>query len=109
MTSLYAMRRANGDWFAFDDRGRFRVPVFQSRRAAIQAHIRHFGMLLFRPVLLDTRAIIDITSAADDCAMHFWLVDEPSEDVKKGHLIEQSQLVQLVNDAIEQPPVESEV
>jgi len=35
MSSLYAMRRANGDWFALDDSGRFRVPVFSSQRGGM--------------------------------------------------------------------------
>jgi hypothetical protein len=30
MTDLYAVRRANGDWFALEDEGRLRVPVFHS-------------------------------------------------------------------------------
>ena len=57
MSSLYAMRRANGDWFALDDHGRLRVPVFRNDRAAMAARSRHWGMLLFKPVLLDERAL----------------------------------------------------
>jgi len=32
MKSFYAMRRANGDWFAVDDNGRMRMPIFKSSR-----------------------------------------------------------------------------
>ena len=53
MSSLYAMQRANGDWFALDDHGRLRMPVFHSSNAAMHARIRHPGMLLFKPKVFD--------------------------------------------------------
>jgi hypothetical protein len=56
-------------------------------------------MLLFRPVVLDERAIIDIASVDDKSDMYFWLVDDQSEDVKCGHRIEQAQLARFVSDA----------
>jgi len=34
---MYAMQRANGDWFALDQREGFRVPIFSSSREAMQA------------------------------------------------------------------------
>ena len=57
MSSMYAMRRANGDWFALDDHGRLRVPVFRSRSEARQAHACNWGMLLFKTVVLDEAAL----------------------------------------------------
>ena len=47
MSEIYAMRRANGDWFAFEGRGRLRVPLFHSGHDAMMAGLRNFGMLLF--------------------------------------------------------------
>src|ERR1044072_9387745 len=44
MGSLFAMRRANGDWFALDDRGRFRVPLFSSQWDGLMARVNHRGM-----------------------------------------------------------------
>jgi hypothetical protein len=38
MSSLYAMRRANGDWFAMDKGGRLHVPIFRSLGDAAQSH-----------------------------------------------------------------------
>jgi len=37
---MYALQRANGDWFALDDHGRFRVPVFRSSSEAMVARAR---------------------------------------------------------------------
>lgn len=37
MTAIYAIQRANGDWFALDDHGRFRAPLFHSCRGAAMA------------------------------------------------------------------------
>ena len=44
---LYAMRRANGDWFALEDHGRMSVPLSHSSHDALMARLRNFGMLLF--------------------------------------------------------------
>ena len=109
MNSMYAMQRAHGDWFAFDDHGRLRVPVFLNSRDAMAARVRHAGMLLFKPVALDERAIIDMASSDDNIAVSFWLVDNSATNVKRGHLIEPAQLARLARGAGEQTLVGSEV
>src|ERR1043165_4191182 len=48
--SLFAMRRANGDWFAPDDRGRFRGPLFSSQWDGMLARVNHWGMQLFKQI-----------------------------------------------------------
>ena len=88
MSSVYAMQRANGDWFALEDRGRFRVPVFRSSREAMQARASHSGMLLFRPVALDKRVLKDLTPADGERAAYFWLVDGSATNLNHGCLIE---------------------
>jgi hypothetical protein len=37
MSDIFVMQRANGDVFALDDHGRFRVPLFTSTRDAFLA------------------------------------------------------------------------
>lgn len=92
------MRRANGDWFALDDRGAFRVPVFHSDSEAMQARQFNGGMLLFHPVLLDEAALKDL-APLNGSATHFWLVSPASINLKRGHRLEHGQLAQLVADA----------
>ena len=53
MSDIFAMQRANGDWFALDHHGRLRVPLFHSIHDAMMARLRNFGLLLFKPVMLD--------------------------------------------------------
>ena len=55
MSDIFAMQRANGDWFALDHHGRLRVPLFHSSHDAMIARLRNFGLLLFKPVVLDAR------------------------------------------------------
>ncbi len=55
MSNMYAMQRANGDWFAMDKGGRLHVPVFHSSWEAMLARVRNWGMQLFKPVLLGER------------------------------------------------------
>ena len=99
MSSLYAMRRANGDWFALDDRGRFRVPVFSSQRGGMMARVSHQGMQLFKPVALDARALEELVPAGGAGEADFWLVDDPFTGLKRGRLIDRAQLSSLVRDA----------
>ena len=96
MSSLYAMRRANGDWFALDDGGRFRVPLFSSLWGGKLARVSHGGMWLFRPTALDARALEELVPAGGVGETDFWLVDEPFTSLKRGRLMDRAQLSQLV-------------
>jgi hypothetical protein len=99
MSSLYAMQRANGDWFALGDRGRFRVPVFSSQRGGMLARVNHWGMLLFKPVALDGRALEELVTEDGAGETDFWLVDDPFTSLTRGRLIDRARLSMLVRDA----------
>ena len=99
MSSIYAMRRANGDWFALEDRGRFRVPLFSSEWDGMLARVSHWGMRLFKPVALDGRALKELVPADGVTDTDFWLVDKPFTNLKRGRLIDRAQLPLLVQDA----------
>jgi hypothetical protein len=96
MNSLYAMQRANGDWFALDDRGRFRVPVFSSPQGGLMARVNHWGMRLFKPVALDVRALGELVPADSVGETDFWLVDDPFTNLNRGRLIDRAQLSLLM-------------
>jgi hypothetical protein len=96
MSSLYAMRRANGDWFALDERGRFRVPVFSSHWGGMLARLGHPAMLLFKPVALDGRGLEELVTAGGAVETDFWLVDEPFTSLRRGRLVDPVHLTQLV-------------
>jgi hypothetical protein len=103
MRRMYAMQRANGDWFAFDDRGRLRVPVFRSSSEAMQARASNSGMLLFKPIMLDERALHDLAPTEDESPACFWLVNDPSVNLNRSRPIEHAQLTLLIRDSTEQP------
>src|ERR1044072_8138883 len=92
MISLYAMQRANGDWFALDDRGRFRVPLFSSRQGGLMARVSNWGLRLFKPVALDVRAFGELVPADGVSETDFWLVEEPFTSLSRGRLIDRAQL-----------------
>ena len=83
MKTLFAMRRANGDWFSIDDGGAFRVPLFQSSGDALLARTQETGMECFRPVLLDALAFENLTTT-DEGKACFWLVADPLRKLKPG-------------------------
>ena len=94
-TTLFAMRRANGDWFAFDDLGSFRVPVFHTRGEAMVARSRDTGMECFRPVLLDVAAFTDLTTT-DEGRACFSLIADPLMKLSRGHPLDREQLKHLM-------------
>lgn len=98
MSSLYAMQRANGDWFALDDRGRFRVPLFSSRQGGLMARVSNGGMRLFKPVALDVRALGELVAPDGASETDFWLVEDPFTNLSRGRLIDRTQLSLLVQD-----------
>jgi hypothetical protein len=105
MNFMYAMQRANGDWFALYDEGRLRVPVFFSSSAAQIARSRHFGMLLFKPVALDEDALHDLAPTEPGSGTGYWLVKDPSSNLNRGRPLEHAQLALLIRDSSEQTPV----
>jgi hypothetical protein len=101
MNNMFAMQRANGDWFAFADNGRLRMPVFSSSRDAMQARMNNAGMMLFKPVALDEHAVNEIVSDEDKSDVYFWLVDNSSTNVSRGHTIERTELALLIHETAE--------
>lgn len=80
MSEIYAMRRANGDWFALEDAGRIRVPLFYKTHDALMARLRNFGMLVFAPVALDQQALNDMADGTVD----FCIINDPFNSLGHG-------------------------
>ncbi len=97
MSGIYAMQRANGDWFALEEREKFRVPVFSSNSEAMQARAFNAEMLVFKPMLLDERALMDLAPIDGDRPAYFWLVDKASTNMKRGVAFGHAQLTELVH------------
>jgi len=94
INDIYAMRRANGDWFALEDRGRMRVPLFHSSHDAVMARLRNFGMLLFKPVALDAQLLKEIGPAGD---VDFCMVTDPFANLKRSARVKHSELALLLD------------
>ena len=97
MRPVFAMQRANGDWFALEDHESFRVPVFSSNSEAMQARAFNVEMLVFKPVPVDERALRDLAPVDGQRPTHFWLVENESLNMKRGVALQHSELAGLVN------------
>lgn len=95
MNTLFALRRANGDWFALDDEGLFRVPVFRSSGAAMVARSRDVGMECFRPVELDEKALKNLTTT-DEGSACFWLVNDPLMKLSRSRALDRKGLEEFL-------------
>jgi hypothetical protein len=98
---MYAMQRANGDWFAVKAQGRRCVPVFPGSSEAMQARARNTGMLLFKPVVIDEHALKDLAPTDDERDTDFWLVDNPSDNLNRSRPLDYAQLILLINEETE--------
>jgi hypothetical protein len=97
MTDLFAMRRANGDWFALEDDGRLRVPIFHSAHEALMARLRTVEMLLFSPIALDARLLNEIVGGRSE--VDFCMINDPFASLKRGLRLPQLQLASLLTTA----------
>jgi len=93
---MYAMQRANGDWFALEQREGLRVPIFSSNREAMQARAFNVELLVFKPVPVDDRALTDLAPVDDQRPTQFWLVKNACVNMKQGVALEHSELAGLV-------------
>ncbi|HEV8428989.1 MAG TPA: hypothetical protein VGQ41_13895 [Pyrinomonadaceae bacterium] len=97
MKTFYAMRRANGDWFAFADKGSLRVPIFNSSGDAMVARLRDSGMECFRPVTFDARALEELRRT-DGQTASFLMITDPSRHLKHGLRLGFTELAPLMAD-----------
>jgi hypothetical protein len=103
---IFAMRRANGDWFAFEGHGRLCVPLFLSSHDALMSRLRHFEMLLFDPVALDAQLLKKVAPAGAGSNVDFCIVNDPFASLTRGsHLT----LVQVASLMIDSPNVDQTV
>ena len=107
MSDIFAMRRANGDWFALDHSGRLRVPLFHSVHDAMIARLRNFGLLVFKPVILDARFLKEIMPLPGEDAVDFCMVDDPYVRLNRGRTVERRELASLIRPADEDENIAS--
>jgi len=91
------MRRANGDWFAVDDDGGVRMPIFNSSGDAMVARSRDTGMECFRPVAFDARALEQLR-ITDGATASFLIVTDPARHLKYGRRVTFTELAPLMVD-----------
>jgi hypothetical protein len=96
MSEIYVMQRANGDLFALDHHGRFRVPLFHSRGDAMTARLRNGEMLLFKPVVLDARLLGEMIPKGGRTDVDFLLVKDPLRSLKRGDQVDHAELVLIM-------------
>jgi hypothetical protein len=95
MSDIFAMQRANGDWFALDHDGHLRVPLFHSSHDAMIARLRNFGLLVFKPVLLNARFLKEIAPLPGEDEVDFCMVDDPFASLNSASTMRRTQLASL--------------
>jgi hypothetical protein len=100
MSNLYAMQRANGDWFSFEDDGKLFVPVFHTAHDAFMARLRTVEMLVFSPAALTAQLLNEIVEG--ETALQFCMISNPFASLKRGVSLQHAELLSLI--ANEAPP-----
>lgn len=96
MSDVFAMQRANGDWFALDHHGGLRVPLFHSIHDAMMARLHNFGLLLFKPVVVDALFLKKIAPLPGEDAVDFCMVDDPFASLNSGSIVGRRELAVLI-------------
>ncbi len=96
MSDIFAMQRADGDWFALDHHGRLRVPLFHSSQDAMIARLHNFGLLVFKPVVLDARFLKEIVPLPGEDEVDFCMVDDPFASLNRGSAMRRTQVALLI-------------
>ena len=96
MSDIFAMQRANGDWFALDHYGRLRVPLFPSIHDAMMARLRNIGLLLFKPVMVDARFLKKIKPLPGEDEVDFCMVDDPFDSLNSCSIVGRRELALLI-------------
>jgi hypothetical protein len=96
MSDIFAMQRANGDWFALEQHGRLRVPLFHSTHDAMMARLRNFGLLLFKPVVIDPLFLKNIVPLPGEDEVDFCLIDNPFASLSRGATVGRRELAKLI-------------
>lgn len=107
MSDIFAMQRANGDWFALDHHGHLRVPLFHSINDAMMARLRNFGLLLFEPVVIDALFLKEIVPLPGEDEVDFCMIDDPFASLKRGATVGRRELSLLVRPADEHENIAS--
>ena len=94
MSNLYAMRRANGDWFTLEDDGKLLIPVFHTAHDGFMARLRTVEMLTFAPIALDLPLLNEIADRRIE--LDFCLVDNPFASLKRGRTLSHGQVMSLI-------------
>ena len=94
MSDLYAMRRANGDWFSFEDDGKLLVPVFHNTHDAFMARLRSVEMLVFSPIALTARFVGEIVD--EQTTAKFCMIDNPFASLKRGVSLQHAEVLSLI-------------
>ena len=97
MSNLYAMRRANGDWFSFEDDGKLFVPVFHNTHDAFMARLRTVEMLVFSPTALTAQLLNEIVNG--ETALQFCMISNPFASLKRGVSLPHAQVLTLITTA----------
>src|ERR1044072_2691632 len=97
MTDIFAMRRANGDWFGLEENGRLRVPLFHSTHDAFVAGLRTADMLLFSPIALDAELLSEIVRGRSE--VDFCIVNNPFASLRRGISLPEAQIASLLGSA----------
>jgi hypothetical protein len=107
VSNIFAMQRANGDWFALEDHGRLCVPVFHSSHDALMARLRNFEMLLFSPIALDARLLNEIVAGEGGSKVDFCMVKDSFASLNRGNHLPHAQLALLISNLAKRPTVPS--
>jgi len=72
------------------------VPLFHSIHDAMMARLHNFGLLLFKPVVVDVRFLKKIAPLPGEDAVDFCMVADPFASLNSGSIVGRRELALLI-------------
>jgi hypothetical protein len=94
MSTMYVMRRANGDLFTKETKGRVRIPIWSSEDAVARYKAHNPELAVFLPTRLERSVLKKVTEIGSAGGTEFFLLsdDSPSARLFDGRLIKPEEL-----------------
>ena len=80
MSKYYSMRRANGDLFIQEIRGKICIPVWATDEQAVRFKVRNPELTLYRPSILERRMVELMREKSPDRDIGLFLFREDSSE-----------------------------
>ncbi|HMG34451.1 MAG TPA: hypothetical protein VKM94_10970 [Blastocatellia bacterium] len=96
MSSLYVLRRANGNLFTHRLGDKEVIPVWSDRQSVDRYKERNPELMIFFPARVNQRMLVRLKSVSSSAEFFLLSSDDPSADLEDGRLVTPEEISMVV-------------